>query len=398
VVGLDSTTGLQTARLLARRGIPVWGITNSLSHFAARTRVCKEVLRANTASDELLELLEGMADRFPVKPVLYPCSDNSVLRISLGRTRLQERYHFAVPHHDVIAMLTSKATLARHAREHGFRVPVTVDVRSHHDLELAISKLRFPCVLKPALKDLRWVSLSSDKAFKAYTPMDLVSAFDKCSHLSDHFVVQEWIEGPESDQYTCNCYFNRDSQPLATFVTRKIRQWPPDTGVATLAVECRNDSVRDETIRLFQSVRYWGLGYAEMKLDRRTGELFLIEPNVGRPTGRSAMAEAGGVELLYCMYCDVTGLPLPAELTQDYQPRKWIYLRQDLQAASLQWWRGELPLAEWLRSLRGPKTYAVLSTSDPWPFVVDWLRYVGVGRARPRMPSQRTRSVAAGPL
>src|SRR5574341_1720855 len=122
--------------------------------------------------------------------------------------------------------------------------------------------------------------------------------------MRDHFILQEWIDGPESDQFTCNCYFDRKGRPVVTFVSRKIRQWPPGTGVGCLAVACRNDRVRDETIRLFQSVQYSGLGYVEMKLDQQTGELVLIEPNVGRPTGRSAMAEANGVELLYSMYCD----------------------------------------------------------------------------------------------
>ena len=42
------------------------------------------------------------------------------------------------------------------------------------------------------------------------------------------------------------------------------------------------------------------LGYVEAKRDVRTGRHYLIEPNIGRPTGRSAIAEAGGVELLLC--------------------------------------------------------------------------------------------------
>ena len=40
VVGLDNITGLQTARILAARGVPVYGVVADTRHFGARTRVC----------------------------------------------------------------------------------------------------------------------------------------------------------------------------------------------------------------------------------------------------------------------------------------------------------------------------------------------------------------------
>ncbi|RPH59308.1 MAG: carboxylate--amine ligase, partial [Acidobacteria bacterium] len=170
VIGLDSITGLQTARLLARRGIPVWAITNNLSHFAAHTRVCRKILQADTASEDLIVLLENIADGFSVKPVLYPCSDNSVLQISRNRARLEDHYHLALPSHEAVMLLMSKAGFAHHAMEHGFRVPITVDVYQKSDVEAAIPRLRFPCVMKPALKDVRWLSQSKKKVLKVATP------------------------------------------------------------------------------------------------------------------------------------------------------------------------------------------------------------------------------------
>jgi D-aspartate ligase len=104
-----------------------------------------------------------------------------------------------------------------------------------------------------------------------------------------------------------------------------------------------------------------------MKRDERSGEHFFIEANIGRPTGGSAIAEAGGVELLYAMYCDAIAWPLPARLEQTYQGVKWLFLAEDLQSAYHYWRRGELSLAGWWRSLRGPKAYALLSWRDPGP-------------------------------
>jgi predicted ATP-grasp superfamily ATP-dependent carboligase len=147
-------------------------------------------------------------------------------------------------------------------------------------------------------------------------------------------------------------------------------------------VECRNDVVRDETVRLFSGVGFWGLVYLEMKRDSRTGQHLIVEPNIGRPTGRSATAEAGGVELLYAMYCDVLGLPLPADLTQRYVGAKWIYLGRDLRSALHYWRRGELSFRGWLDSLRGPKVDAVFSWRDPLPFCFDVGRFFSLAAGR----------------
>jgi predicted ATP-grasp superfamily ATP-dependent carboligase len=108
-----------------------------------------------------------------------------------------------------------------------------------------------------------------------------------------------------------------------------------------------------------------------MKRDSRTGAMMIIEPNVGRPTGRSAIAEGGGVELVYTAYCDAAGLPLPAARTQQYVGTTWLDVRRDMQAAAVGMRRGELTPREWLTSLRGPRTHAIWSSRDPRPFATD---------------------------
>jgi len=384
VVGLDCITGLQTARLLARRGVPVVGIASDLRHFCARTRVCREIVRADTTGDEVVERLEALAGRFAQPPVLFPCTDSAVRVLSARRARLEPHYRLALPRHETVERLMSKSAMTAWAERHGFRVPATIDVFKRQDLERALERLSFPCTLKPAVKDARWLAHTKEKAFKAADADALRALFETHGPFSDHMIAQEWIEGGESELYSCNCYFGRDGEPLVSFVARKIRQWPPETGTSALGVECRADTVRDETLRLFRAADYRGLGYVEMKRDAARGEYFLIEPNVGRPTGRSAIAEAGGVELLYTMYCDLVGLPLPEAREQRYRDAKWIYLRHDLQSAFWWWRRGELTLADWARSLRGPKSYAVFSASDPLPFLLDLVKPFAELRRRRR--------------
>jgi D-aspartate ligase len=103
----------------------------------------------------------------------------------------------------------------------------------------------------------------------------------------------------------------------------------------------------------------------------RGGNHIIIEPSVGRPPGKSALAEAGGVELLYTKYCDLLGMPLPEARRQRYSGVKWIYLHHDVRMAADSMRRGELSAREWWVSLRGRKVEAVFRRTDPIPFFRD---------------------------
>ncbi|MFL5395480.1 MAG: hypothetical protein ACJ79G_21835, partial [Myxococcales bacterium] len=75
VVGLDCITGLQTARLLAARGIRVIGVASDSRHFACKSRACERVVVADVASDELIDTLERLGAGLETPAVLFPCTD-----------------------------------------------------------------------------------------------------------------------------------------------------------------------------------------------------------------------------------------------------------------------------------------------------------------------------------
>jgi predicted ATP-grasp superfamily ATP-dependent carboligase len=371
VVGLDSITGLQSARILADHGIPVVGLVNSLGHWGSRTRVCRRILQADLMGEGLVTALEQLGPELSGPAALFPCTDLSVWLISRHRDRLSRWYRIALPAHDVVDLLMDKNRFLRHAVDTGLPVPGTVFLEDRSDAEKAAESLTFPVALKPPIKSPSWQAHTKLKAFQVHDAAELLEVYDRVSGWTDTLIAQEWVEGGVDSLYSCNAYFDAQAQPLVTFVARKIRQWPPHTGTSALGEECRNDEVLEASVALFRAVGYHGLGYVEMKRDSRTGRHLIIEPNVGRPTGRSAIAEAGGVELLYTAYCDMVDLPLPDARVQRYVGAKWIDDRRDLQSAIYFLRRGELTPREWWRSIRGPKWHAVASRSDPGPFLHD---------------------------
>ena len=371
IVGLDNLTGLQTARILSDRGVPVIGVAGNRDHWACRTRACERVVEARIDSAALIDALETLGPTLRSRAVVVPCTDLAVMNISANRARLSPWFHIRLPEHSMVERLTDKLEFVSFALENELPIPPTFLLRSREAAEAAASSAVYPCVLKPALRSVAWDADAGGKVLRINSDAEFLSTYDRVAGLAETLIAQEWVEGTDGDLFSCNCYFDRNSQSLASFIARKIRQWPPVVGISCSGEEVRNDEVLDVSLRLFTAARYQGLGYVEMKRDKRTGRHYIIEPNIGRPTGRSAIAEGGGVELLMTMYCDAVGLPLPENRRQMYRGVKWIYLRQDLRSAWFYWRRGEITLKEYFKSIRGPKVFAIFSWRDPRPFIAD---------------------------
>lgn len=337
----------------------------------------QRIVSTPTAGAGLVRTLDRLATTFDGPAFLLPCTDAAVLTISAERDRLSPSYRFVLPEHATVAALMDKVGFAELAGKLALPIPVTYIVRTPADAHTAAEGLRWPAVVKPGLKTAEWLANTKAKAFVVRSRAEFLEVVDRAMSWTTALIAQAWVAGDESDLISFNGYFDRASEPRATFIARKLRQWPPDTGTSCLGQEIRDDSVLETSLRLFDAVDYRGLAYLEMKRDRRTGRAYIIEPNIGRPTGRSAIAEMGGVELLLTAYRDALGERLPEARTQTYRGVKWIYWRHDLQAAIYAAWRGRLTPRGWWRSVRGPKFEAVFDSNDPVPFVGDVVHAVG---------------------
>ncbi|MCZ6701591.1 MAG: carboxylate--amine ligase [Ignavibacteria bacterium] len=371
LINMDYLTGLQTARILAEYGVPIIGLAENTDHFCAKTNTCEKVLPSGKMSDELIENLIKLGKELDQKAVLYPCQDASVLLVSQNREKLKPYYYISLPANETVELLMDKPRFYDFAQKENLPVAKFFILKERKDAEEAVDKLNFPCVLKPHMRSLKWEENTKLKAFKVMNVNEFLETYDKICEWSDTLMIQEWIDGDDTSLYSCNSYYNKNSESLADFTAKKLRQWPILTGNTSLGVDVMDKMVLDVTTDLFKKVNYVGLGYVEIKKDIKSGKYYIIEPNIGRPTGRSALAEACGVDLIYTMYCDCLGLPLPDTRTQKFKNIKWIHLRTDLQSAYNYWKRGKLTFREWLKTMKGKKFYAVISWKDPMPFLVE---------------------------
>lgn len=372
VLDVHHITGLNTVRALARMNVPVIGLTSHPHSPLARTNKCRIVHCPSSSGDALIKTLMVVGRSFHEKAVLFACSDAQVADISAKRELLAPYYRFSLPAKDVVTTVSQKASFAQYSEANGYSVPKTAVIDRSTNITAWRGDFAFPCVLKPDTKTGQWTAHNQlNKVWRLDSESELLRAIPKALQWVDRLVVQEWIPGSDSDLYFSLVYFDAASEPRATFVGRKIRQWIPEMGSAASAEKEFSAAVLAETIRLFTSVQYQGLGYVEFKLDRQQRELKIIEANVGRPVVPSYLAVANGINTAYVAYRDLIGTPITL-LDQPTRPAtvRWVHEWSEYQSALHYMQRGELTTADWARSISGPKSYAVFSLSDPLPFIL----------------------------
>ncbi len=371
IIKLDSITGLQTSRILAKYGIPVIGIADDPGNYCCRTNSCKKVLTANTSNYELIDTLIKLGKKSGGKSALFLCSDDSVLAVSRYREALKDWYGFVFPDNEIINLLMDKVQLYKYLERSGFSIPTTYFVSNKSDLKEIANKVTYPCVVKPPRPTKTWFNYFESKALKIRSPEELHAICDNGLKAADIFIIQEWIDGKDSNIYQYYYYFDKSHKPVINHTSRKLRQWPIELGEATLVESCLNEPVPRESIDIYSGIRYKGIISLEIKIDEKSGKHFIIEPDVGRPNTSIGQVEASGVPILYTMYCDALDMPLPSVTVPKRTDVKWISFGRDLLTSRGYYIRGELTFREWLNSIRGVNTFAVISIRDPIPSILE---------------------------
>ncbi len=296
-----------------------------------------------------LKALHETAGRH-ARQVLFPAQDTLVDIVSRHRDELARHYLFVLPDHPTVELLADKSAFGPWAQANGFPVPGTHVVSAQAELDAVLADAAFPVVLKPFTRNRRWHAASGrNKAYRltnAAAVADLPFApFD----ASNRYVVQEWIEGIDSDVHFCLVYRDRSGRELAHQTGRKLLQWPVGTGNTAICTTTRDEPLHRLTRELFDRAGLVGLGSLEVKRHRRDGRYYIVEPTVGRPNLQSNVATAAGPNLAMTAYRDACGLPLQWE--GPARSALWLSESFLLPALVVAARRGELNLGALVRAL-----------------------------------------------
>ena len=371
---LDITySGYGVLRSLYPYNIPLYGFTFDAKHVEVKTKFATKVIVYKNNGKDLKEKLIALSKTLNTKPVLILTNDEKVQFVVDHLTELRSYYIINMPDKPLTDQLIDKIQLKPLIEDLNILAPKTLNIESANDYQ-RVKELQFPVIVKPFLKSEKWYEAGFHKAIIFNSVEELDAMFLRLIQAESKLLIQEFIPGGDDHIYFCLTYYDFNHNCKAIFTGQKIRQWNPLTG-STASAKCAIEPIIEkETKRIFDHVKFQGIGSVEFKKHARTGEFYLVEPTVGRVNLQEYLATAAGTNIPLVAYCDMTGLPIKAKEKQTNNAIYFDELNEILSVSEYQN-RNELTLSEWLQSVKGKKSYRYLFTTD-WPIVMKMSLFV----------------------
>ncbi|ROO33066.1 FAD-dependent oxidoreductase [Salinisphaera orenii] len=352
--------GLGVLRSLAAAGVPSVVVGTHGDEPAMRSRHGRKVFYdAAGGGEALLATLERVAAGAADRPVLILTMEESVVHVMAYYARLATRFRMTLSAPDTLAPLLNKDGVRAAAEAAGLAIPRTLRIQSAADVS-GLDALTPPLIVKPARRDAGYEAAFS-KAYRFDTHAPARELVERILPVLPDVIVQEWIEGTDSDLYFCLQHLPADGAAPTSFVGRKIRSWPPRVGgTASCGPAPEAVEIIESTTAFFRQAGVHGLASMEYKRDPRSGRYVVVEPTVGRTDFQEEVATLNGVNLPLAAYRSACGLASPPG-GGSAAGRIWRERMSDTQSA-------ERTPAEETRTIEGARSVdALWRIDDPGP-------------------------------
>jgi D-aspartate ligase len=363
-----SLTGYAVIRALANRHIRLIALTYEKRDVAQLSRYVSEVVPSPAPEDEeqFVAFLIQNADRW-AGALILETGDSAAITLSKNKDILSKFYRIATPDWDVLNLFMEKEKTYALAKEYDIPHPKSIPLCGLDDLR-TLSKLLYPCILKPVLSP-PFTDRFHVKNFEVHNDRELKEKFKLCLDAGLSMILQEIIPGPDDNLYKMQGYVNSRGELVGKFFYRKLRQHPPQFGIARVGISMdKNPDVERLTEKLLTYANYRGYFSNEFKLDPRDGQFKLIENNCRMP--RSGMlAIACGVNFPWLIYQDIV-LNKQYDVTQYEIGTYWIDFCTDMYNSLFRRKKEDIRLRDYL----GPyfarnKVFSDLDFGDLKPFL-----------------------------
>jgi predicted ATP-grasp superfamily ATP-dependent carboligase len=378
---------LPIARSLAQGGVETIIVASERpddqtfhSRYCSRKVVLQRFDKANDAHN--IGVLKALAESLAEKPILFWGSDRETLFIHRNRKCLAQWYRFLLPDEELTDSLVDKGRFAEFARRKGLPVPET---RVFHGLRNILREryaLPYPCTVKPVYMSL-WYSDFIKKHFGTYkhvlqriaSPEELVDYVCILPNIDKGIVVQRFIEGQDDELYSFHGYFNSSSEPVASFVGRKIRTNPIHFGGSAYIETIHRPDLMEFCQNVCKRIHFRGVVKIDCKRDTRTGQIYILEFNL-RFNLWEHLGTSAGINIPRIWYDDLAGNNHEHTPRSYEAGRRWLYFAADLRALPQYLKSGEWTLRSWITSYRAPKVYHTLDWHDPLPLLFSLPRFL----------------------
>jgi predicted ATP-grasp superfamily ATP-dependent carboligase len=337
------------------------------SRYCRSGEVCPDPLEQ---PDELVRFLRQRVRDRAGKVLLLPTSDLFFLFLSRHRAQLADRFLMALPAGKVAESVVNKRALYELAAANGTPFPASHFPGNYEEALALKDALRYPAFIKPYWgHQWRRHFGGAHKGFKVHAAEEFLARFREVLDSGHRALVQSYVSNPDDSLFSLSLYVSQKGDVLAAFPRRQVRQYPPNSGTASLAVSERNPALVATGTRFCRAIGYRGIAGLEFKLDREDNECKLLDFNPRLMLTDSLTAHCG-TNLALLQYLDLTGQNPPPR----HEPADgvaWLDSVADFQSFKQYHERGELGVKDWLKSLRRARVFALFAWDDPLPFLVE---------------------------
>ena len=357
--------GLGIVRSLGRLGVPVYAVDAARWESAFISRYCRGRFVLDVAGappEESVERLLEVARKIGGRSILIPTTDHGAIWVAENAAALEERY--CLPRQDpaLVRLLCDKSRMQELAQRNGVPTAQAMVPRSKEHVDRFLQTATFPLIAK-ATDSVRFRRSTGGTKFLLHTPGDLAALYAKADDGGEPaFLVQEFIPG---EDWMFDGYFDSNSDCLFGMTGTKIRRFPVDTGVTSLGVCLRNETVARTTADFMKAIRYHGILDIGFRRDQRDGTYKVLDVNPRIGCTFRLFTSANGIDVARALYLDLTGQPVPPADIVD--GRKWIVEDFDLFSSLRSLIAGSVGPKDWLRSFRGIQEAACFAWDDPLP-------------------------------
>lgn len=242
------------------------------------------------------------------KPIIIVTNDIWLIPLSKYRDRLAKNYAYSFSEWGIIKRLTIKNNLYSLADSVGVLYPKTKIIKDVTEVD-QLTEFRLPILIKPVEvvefiqkfpSKKRNVVLESHSDLNDYVSNVYQSGF------TSSLVIQEYIPSGIENLYTATTYSDQKGKVRGVSVGHKLTQYPPEAGTITSGLVSYVKEVEALTVKLLESVGFFGIANTEFKYDERDGKYYLMEVNP-RPGMWNYSSYISGLNLFEMLIDDLNG-------------------------------------------------------------------------------------------
>jgi predicted ATP-grasp superfamily ATP-dependent carboligase len=286
--------------------------------------------------------------------------DETTFLISKYHSEFSSRTFLPIPSFEKLHFANRKDKILKLAGDKGIPIPKTWYIDHITQLDDLKNSLPYPVVIKPR-KSAGAVGVSYPK-----NSDELIKQYLTIHHRFPYPLIQELIPS-RGNGYGASFLMGENGEVKASFVHKRLREYPVTGGASTLRESVRHDDIRDMAHTLLKALDWFGVAMVEFKMDPRDGIPKLMEINP-RFWGSLSLAVASGVNFPYLLYKMSLGENFkPVEHYQTGIKCRWL-LPGDILHFIFNPERMSL-LPEFFNFWDKKTSYDILSLKDPLPIL-----------------------------